>query len=95
VVEQIEYFDNAVDTRTTVQREMLLQSHVDTVNGLADNAVARRDSSAGARRTRPRAANRAAGVERVAAVGRREPLSRSVEIQPDSTENHTPPARCR
>src|SRR5207237_2481539 len=44
-------------------------------------AVARRRAAANARRTRPCAADSAAGIEQVAAVGRRESLARSVEVE--------------
>src|SRR5215510_4529428 len=65
----------------TIQRQAFLQSHIDAMNRLPDNSVACRETAAGTRRTLARTADGRTRVEHVAAVRRREPLTRTVEVE--------------
>ena len=82
MIEHVEYFEDAVDTGIALQRQVFLQAQVDTMNRVADKAVARRETAAGARWPRACAADRGPRVEHIAAVGRGKPLAGAVEVQP-------------
>src|SRR6185369_8985327 len=68
-------------TGIALQRQVFLQAQVDTMNRIADKAVAWRETAAGTRRPRACAADCSAGIEHVAAVGGRESLAGAVEIE--------------